>query len=96
MFLASFSRFRENAAMLKELQRLVRTDPVAACDIPEALSLYASEDSVDQENVAMVNVLIWENVPPVSALAFFSQQFHKNLYTAQYAVDVLRSYPPVS
>ena len=88
-------RFKENAVISKELKRLVQSDPSNVCDIPEALALFTSDISADSETAGMVNVLVWKTVPPVSALAFFSQQFHQNPYTAQYAVDVLRSYPPV-
>ena len=90
-----YFRFKDVPVISKELQRLVQSDPAYVCDIPEALSLFTTDSSADNEKAGMVNILIWKNVPPVSALAFFSQQFHQNLYTAQYAVDVLRSYPPV-
>ena len=91
----SLARFKENAVISKELKRLVQSDPSNVCDIPEALAFFTSDISADSETAGIVNVLVWKTVPPVSALAFFSQQFHQNPYTAQYAVEVLRSYPPV-
>eukprot|EP00794_Sanderia_malayensis_P007730 gene7730-8569_t len=87
-------RFRENNLVVKEVKRLVYTDPSAVTEYPEALPFLVSEDLLKTDSSAMVNILVWEKVSPVVALAFFSQQFPANLHTAQYAMEVLRSYPP--
>ena len=39
-------------------------------------------------------MLTWAAVPPVCALAYFSRQYPPHPITAQYAIRVLRSYPP--
>ena len=41
-------------------------------------------------------MLTWARVPPVKALAYFSRQYPRHPVTAQYAVRVLSSFPPVS
>jgi len=42
----------------------------------------------------LVYMLNWARVSPVQALAYFSRQFPPHPITAQYAVRVLKSYPP--
>ena len=44
----------------------------------------------------LTHLLTWSPVPPVVALSFFSRQFPPHPITAQFAVRVLSSYPPVS
>lgn len=39
-------------------------------------------------------MLSWARVSPVQALAYFSRQYPPHPITAQYAVRVLKSYPP--
>lgn len=38
-------------------------------------------------------MLTWERVSPIQALAYFSRQFPHHPISAQYAVEVLSSYP---
>ena len=39
-------------------------------------------------------MLCWSAIPPVQAMAFFSQQYPPHPLTAQYAFRVLQSFPP--
>lgn len=41
----------------------------------------------------LVYMLTWERVSPIQALAYFSRQFPHHPISAQYAVEVLSSYP---
>ena len=44
----------------------------------------------------LTHMLTWAPVAPVDALAYFSRQYPPHPISAQYAVRVLRNYPPVS
>ena len=44
----------------------------------------------------LTHLLTWSPVPPVVALSFFSRQFPPHPITAQFAVRVVSSYPPVT
>ena len=39
-------------------------------------------------------MLCWSAIPPVQAMAYFSQQYPPHPLTAQYAIRVLQSFPP--
>ena len=80
----------------KEVTNLVRSKPLLICDEPEALQFLVDENTIKQNKPELSYLLIWSLVPPVTAMSFFSQQYPSHPLTAQYAVRVLQSYPPVS
>lgn len=73
---------------------MVRSNPEAVSHIAEALQFLATSESIEADSPELVHILTWTAVPPVAALAFFSRQYPPHPLTAQYAVRVLREYPP--
>ena len=61
--------------------------------IPQYL---ATETAIKEDVPELAHLLCWAPVPPVQAMAFFSQQYPPHPLTAQYAIRALRSFPPDS
>lgn len=60
---------------------------------------YLSQYLVTEKNIKadipeLTHVLCWSAIPPVQAMAYFSQQYPPHPLTAQYAFRVLQSFPP--
>lgn len=88
-------RFREVLILWKEVTRLVHAHPLSVADDPDALQFLVDENTIKQNKPELSHIISWALVPPVIAISFFSQQYTPHPLTAQYAVRVLRSYPPV-
>ena len=91
-----FFRFREVLVIWKDVTRLVHLNPLAVSDEPESLQFLINDNTMKQDKPELAHILTWALVPPVTAISFFSQQYLPHPLTAQYAVRVLQSYPPVS
>ncbi|KAK3731385.1 hypothetical protein QZH41_020342 [Actinostola sp. cb2023] len=90
------SRFKEVTSLPREVSRLVRMNPTAVLDLPEALQFLVTTTAVQTDIPELTHVLCWAPVPPVQAMALFSQQYPPHPLTAQYAIRVLQSFPPDS
>ncbi|XP_017062942.1 phosphatidylinositol 4-kinase alpha isoform X1 [Drosophila eugracilis] len=87
----------KNAEIIdEEVSRLVCSDPIAVCHIPEALKYLCTTKNLLQESPDLVYILSWSPVTPIHALAYFSRQYPSHPLTAQYAVKTLSSYPAES
>ena len=53
-----------------------------------------TEKNVKADIPELTHVLCWSAIPPVQAMAYFSQQYPPHPLTAQYAIRVLQSFPP--
>ncbi|XP_020624721.1 phosphatidylinositol 4-kinase alpha-like [Orbicella faveolata] len=88
------ARFKEISAVHKEVSRLVRIHPTAVADLPEAIQYLVTEKNIKADIPELTHVLCWAAIPPVQAMAYFSQQYPPHPLTAQYAFRVLQSFPP--
>uniref|UniRef100_A0A1A9ULE3 Phosphatidylinositol 4-kinase alpha n=1 Tax=Glossina austeni TaxID=7395 RepID=A0A1A9ULE3_GLOAU len=89
-------RVKNTDSIEEEVTRLVCADPIAVCDIPEALKYLCTTKNLLQDSADLIYILIWAHVNPVQALAYFSRQYPSHPLTAQYAVKTLTSYPAES
>ncbi|UYV78927.1 PI4KA [Cordylochernes scorpioides] len=90
------TRFVNSDALKDEVSRLVRLHPISVSHIPEALQYLVTTEGVLNDCPELTYAMTWARIPPIKALAYFSRQFPPHPITAQYAVRVLRSYPPDS
>nr|XP_058953334.1 phosphatidylinositol 4-kinase alpha-like [Pocillopora verrucosa] len=88
------ARFKEVSAVHKEVSRLVRIHPTAVAELPEALQYLVTEKNIKADIPELTHILCWSAIPPVQAMAYFSQQYPPHPLTAQYAFRVLQSFPP--
>ncbi|XP_053985852.1 phosphatidylinositol 4-kinase alpha isoform X1 [Hylaeus volcanicus] len=93
--LATFlpARLKNSEIIIKEVCVLVRLKPVPVMHVPEALQYLVTTDTLLNDVPELVYMLTWERVSPIQALAYFSRQFPHHPISAQYAVEVLSSYP---
>ncbi|KAF5285205.1 hypothetical protein FQR65_LT13320 [Abscondita terminalis] len=87
-------RLKNMDAIKNEVKHQVMLKPIAVSQVPEALQYLASTDTILNDNPKLVQILTWSRVSPVQALSYFSRQYPPHPITSQYAVKVLRSYPP--
>ncbi|XP_064651813.1 phosphatidylinositol 4-kinase alpha-like isoform X3 [Lineus longissimus] len=87
-------RFRGSEALKREVTRLVRRNPELVSHLPHALHFLVTPHTVETDAPELTHMLTWSKAPPVVALSYFSRQYPPHPLTAQYAVKVLRSYPP--
>ncbi|KAJ8042770.1 Phosphatidylinositol 4-kinase alpha [Holothuria leucospilota] len=82
---------RSSEALVKEITRQVRLNPLAVADVPSAIHFLVTDSTVEADISELSYILNWAPVPPITALSYFS---HSHPLTAQYATRVLQNYPP--
>uniref|UniRef100_A0AC35TLJ8 1-phosphatidylinositol 4-kinase n=1 Tax=Rhabditophanes sp. KR3021 TaxID=114890 RepID=A0AC35TLJ8_9BILA len=91
------TRFRKVPTIRSTLEECTKANPELVSHLPEALPLLLNDGSVfeDGNEGIMTHVLTWAKCTPVMALSLLSPRlFPLHPITIQYAIRVLKSYPP--
>ncbi|XP_060554504.1 phosphatidylinositol 4-kinase alpha-like isoform X3 [Ruditapes philippinarum] len=87
------SRFRNSDALRIEVTRLVRNNPLAVSNIPEAIKFVVTPSSVESDSPELSQILTWCPISPLVCLSYFSRLFPPHPLTAQCAVKQLHNAP---
>ncbi|XP_078486851.1 phosphatidylinositol 4-kinase alpha [Ciona intestinalis] len=87
-------RLRNSESLVREVSRLVRSNPQAAQHCPEAIKYLVTSQTVDSDSPELHHVVTWALGSPSTALSYFSRLFSPHPLTAQYSVKVMRKFPP--
>lgn len=84
--------------MKVKFKELIRSNPEAVSHMHEALPLFLGDNSTDLNTIEaskLTHIMTWARCSPIVALSLLCPGLYQpHPTTAQYAVDVLRSYPP--
>lgn len=84
------------AAVTNEVSRLVKTQPSAVMDCPEALRFLIGDGGQLHRKATRAGfrqILLWAPVPPVLAVTYFQPHYHNDSSLIQYAHRVLEGHP---
>ncbi|PPQ71810.1 hypothetical protein CVT24_006200, partial [Panaeolus cyanescens] len=85
-------RFKNNAVR-QEVIKLVRSSPIDALAIPEALPLLLGERLDPSVKRDLRHLILWAPVPPVIANTLFERRYNSDPLVLQYAHRVLAQHP---
>ncbi|KAL5457677.1 hypothetical protein EMCRGX_G034963 [Ephydatia muelleri] len=88
------NRFSHLEYVVKEVNRLIHSEPVNFINIPEAAQHLAKKDAVESNVRELYHLLYWRDVAPASALIYFTKPFSANAITAQYANKAMQRFQP--
>ncbi|XP_023247195.1 phosphatidylinositol 4-kinase alpha isoform X2 [Copidosoma floridanum] len=86
-------RLKNSDIIIREVCRLVQLNPVPVLHVSEALQYLVTTETLLNDAPKLVYMLTWARCSPIQALAYFSRQFPHHPISAQFAVNVLESYP---
>lgn len=86
-------RFKQ-AQIEAEVIRLIRSDPKAVLDVPEAAALLLGGQLGENASGSSLQYLpLWRAVPAVTAVTYFQPRFKNHPLLLQYAMRVLEQHP---
>ena len=84
--------------IVKEVQRLVKSQPERVLHIPQASVYLANEQNISNDSIELNNLLIWSKCPAINVLSYFGKgtrgQSLANPITAQFACKNLMTSKP--
>ncbi|ODN73286.1 hypothetical protein L202_07835 [Cryptococcus amylolentus CBS 6039] len=85
-------RFK-NLPVQAEISRLVKSDPKAVIDVPEALHFLLGDKLENDAKPALKWLPVWAAAPPVTAIVYFQPRYGNHPLILQYAMRVLEQHP---
>nr|XP_031861737.1 uncharacterized protein CI109_002970 [Kwoniella shandongensis]KAA5528809.1 hypothetical protein CI109_002970 [Kwoniella shandongensis] len=85
-------RFK-NIPVQTEISRLVKSDPKAVIDVPEALHFLLGDKLEPNAKAALKWLPVWAATPPVTAIVYFQPRYGNHPLILQYAMRVLEQHP---
>ncbi|GAA5971211.1 hypothetical protein JCM21900_000619 [Sporobolomyces salmonicolor] len=86
-------RFKQLHALTNEVNRLVRADPVAVQDCPDALAFFIDGSIPAESQPKLRHLIYWAPVPVPDALRFLFPKYGGDPILLQYALRVLEHHP---